>query len=333
MTCSTCDPTCLTCDKFVYNCTSCFNGRYLYRYECVEVCPSGMIGYSSTRTCIEPIIGRIVFFPGLIFGVAVCLLFAYSKYAYRDTELITAAAGVFSLAEFISWNILTYVFIYDYELENKMPYFVVGLVVTVTCLLASIAFTVKTWTSFCKDDMGHRLWLEKDTSCKWSQYVANTISCFMFRFYRLIYSRLFGRVWLNAFYGKGQDLLILTRNCTYVSVALQSFPMVAMAGALVYFKRIRDQTYYNCIDLGITGAISIVLCMINCQKNLNHFDETREQLGIKEDYENLGSEDTSSINAEKRKKRRDPNKKYRNSWEECIDENRRRVKTDCGSRA
>lgn len=47
------------------------------------------------------------------------------------------------------------------------------------------------------------------------------------------------------------------------------------------------------------------------------------------------SQDTSSINAEAEKtlRRKDPNRKYRNSWEECIEENRRRCKTGCFSSA
>lgn len=150
MTCSACSSTCLTCSLFTYNCTSCFNGRFLYRYECVEQCPAGMVGFPSTRTCIEPIIGRIVFFPGTLLALSVCLIFLYSKYAFRATEFITAATAVLSLSEFFSWNILTYVLLYDYELENKIPYFALGLAVTVSCMLASVAFTAKVWASYCR---------------------------------------------------------------------------------------------------------------------------------------------------------------------------------------
>lgn len=281
MTCSPCDSTCLTCDLFTYNCTSCFNGRFLFRYECVVNCPSGMIGVASTRVCIEPIIGRIVFFPASLFALSVCLVFLYSKYAFKATEMITAAAAVLSLAEFFSWNVLTYVLLYDYELDNKMTFFGVGLAVIITSMVASVAFTAKVWASFCREDIGFRLWEDNGVSCKVAKYAVNTLSCFVFRFFRIIYSRLFGRVWLNCFFSKGTELLILTRSCTYASVALNSFPMVAMAGTLVYFKRIKDQTYYNCIDVAVIGACSIILNIINCQKNLDHFEETREQLGIR----------------------------------------------------
>lgn len=222
-----------------------------------------------------------MFFPATLFALSVCLVFIYSKYAFKATEMITAAAAVLSLAEFFSWNILTYVLLYDYELESKMTFFVVGLIVTGTCLLASIGFMAKVWASYTRDNVGFKLWEDNGVSCKVSKYVVNTITCFMFRFYRIIYSRLFGRVWLNCFYSKGTDLLIFTRNCTYASIALHSFPMVAAAGALVYLKRIKDQTYYNCIDVAIIGTCSIIINIINCQKNLDHFEETRDQLGIR----------------------------------------------------
>lgn len=135
--------------------------------------------------------------------------------------------------------------------------------------------------------MGFKLWEDNGVSCKVSKYMVNIISCFDFRFFRIIYSRLFGRVWLNCFFSKGTEFLIVTRTCTYLSVALQSFPMVAMSGALVYFKQIKDQTYYNCIDVAIIGSCSIVLSIVNCQQNLDYFEETREQLGIREDYQNV----------------------------------------------
>jgi hypothetical protein len=120
-------------------------------------------------------------------------------------------------------------------------------------------------------------------------------------------------------------------------VALNSFPMVAGAGAIVYLKRIRDQTYYNSVDVAIVSALSMVFSIINCQVPADFFEESREMLGIPADYENVASEDTSSVNAEKIRKRnnrdRDPNRKFRNSWEEWIYENRRRVKTACDSKA
>lgn len=85
MTCTVCDSTCLTCSMFTYNCTSCFNGKYLFRYQCVETCPDGMIGQASTGNCIEPIIGRIVFFPGTIFAAAFICVFLYAKWACKTT--------------------------------------------------------------------------------------------------------------------------------------------------------------------------------------------------------------------------------------------------------
>lgn len=144
----------------------------------------------------------------------------------------------------------------------------------------------------------------------------------MFRFYRILYSRLFGKQWVNSFYSEGPKFLHFTRTCTYLSVCLNSIPMVAAAGALVYLKRIKDQTYYNCIDVAVVSAISSIFAIINCQVPADFFEESREQLGISADYENVMSEDTSSVNQEKIRRRnnrdRDPNKKFRNSWEEWI---------------
>jgi hypothetical protein len=207
------------------------------------------------------------------------------------------------------------VLLLDYDLDNKMAFFAVGMLINVSCLIVSIAFTIKVWVSHCKNDIGFRLWEDNGIGCKITKYLVNTLSCFMFRFYRLIYSRLFGRVEFNAFYSRGNQLLIMTRNCTYASIALQSFPMVAVAAALLYMKKVRDQTYYNCIDVAITGTLSIILNIINCQKSLDYFEETREQLGIRQDYENVNSDDTSSISLEKSKKKKgDPSRKYRDSW-------------------
>lgn len=101
-----------------------------------------------------------MFFPGTLFAVAFICVFLYAKWAVKQTEFFTAATAIFGLAEFIAWNILTYVLVYDYELSstNKQAFFVFGLIVCISCLLTSIAWVLKVWFTYCKDNKGFELW-------------------------------------------------------------------------------------------------------------------------------------------------------------------------------
>ena len=61
--CGTCADTCRTCIGIAKNCTSCFSGTFLHQGSCLTSCPLGFIDDLITSTCIEPLIGSVVYFP------------------------------------------------------------------------------------------------------------------------------------------------------------------------------------------------------------------------------------------------------------------------------
>lgn len=49
--CEKCDPSCESCDNVAINCTSCFDGFYHYKDQCLESCPSGT--YKLDEECFD----------------------------------------------------------------------------------------------------------------------------------------------------------------------------------------------------------------------------------------------------------------------------------------
>jgi hypothetical protein len=145
---------------FSYYCTSCPHGKFLFGFVCVDNCPDGMISQLSTQSCMEPIIGKIDYFPTTLFACAFACAFLIAKLLSKSTEFFTAAAAIFGLAEFFSWSTLAYSLFYDNELSksNRNGFFAITLLIVLSCFFTSTAWTIKVWLTFCREDMGFRNW-------------------------------------------------------------------------------------------------------------------------------------------------------------------------------
>ena len=115
-----------------------------------------------------------------------------SKCNFPDTETITILAAFVSFCELGSWALLTFILTVDYTLEQSI--IDIGMYLGIAVLLLSISLGVIFNILFCHQyecDRGLQAWKEHDDVCVRSYRIVTGFSCLTFRFFRLIYSKLF----------------------------------------------------------------------------------------------------------------------------------------------
>lgn len=129
-----------------------------------------------------------------------------------------------------------------------------------------IVYGVIVWKKY-QDDKGIAGWKDYDVSCVYVFRAVHIVSGLSFRFYRMLYSKLFNRVIFSMYVADGTRLLITTARLTYVSLIVNTLPMMALCAILLYKAEQIDQTFFCAIDTLILGFCSAVFLTIDSNKD------------------------------------------------------------------
>ena len=167
----------------------------------------------------------------------------------------------------------------DYTLQTNLTSagLYIGLAIICVSLLVGIIFNIFICKGF-EFDKGFLIWKEHDSSCLRTYRIVGGFSCLSFRFFRLLYSRLFDRFYFSAYIANGERLLTVTNRVTFITILLMTLPMIGLSATFLYNKTNQDQTFFSAIDTILLGFIAMVLLTIDTAKDQSYFDNIKSSL-------------------------------------------------------
>lgn len=291
-TCSSCSESCRTCSLTTDNCTSCSIDKYLLRYACVSSCPIGMLSDPTTNTCVVATVTQaIFFFPFFISTVCVVLLAVFSRLFNSNTAVLAAVVSVGSLMELGSWFYNLYNQLTDVEtLASRQTAVVLLAVALGLWLLLNIGFYV-TITLRTKTDDYFRLWLSVAPCNYWTYVMLLHLSLLSWRFYRLLYCRLFNLHPLSMMFKNNRLIFPPTTIFAVLTVLFCEIPVVAAAILTAHNKQLKDQVFYSCVETIVLTGLIALLTLADIYKAEDFFNDT-EYIRLKKYLEKSRDEQT-----------------------------------------
>lgn len=271
-TCVSCSSECFTCEVIPINCTSCSTTTFLLRYTCVASCPLGMYTDRSTNKCLDSLSSRIVFFPLLIICVVLAALVFVSKCFARNTAIPTALVACFALPEVCSYAYYTVELSQDQEGINVLVTMILAIAGIVLLLAVSITFYVLNRKRIMEDPFFSE-WMQPQ--CNYYTYlICMHVSLLNFKFYRIVYCRLFNSQALSLYLKFPKSVFPLTTIFTVVVLFLSEVLVGVSAALTLYNKNNKDQVFYTALECLLVTAITAVMSLVDIYKADDFFTES-----------------------------------------------------------
>ena len=105
----------------------------------------------------------------------------------------------------------------------------------------------------------------------WSLRIIRIMSLIFHKFFRLSYSRLFNALPLSLVYKNRSNVFTVATIFTVITLIVCEIPLLGACFSLVYFKLLKDQLFYTCIESMIVTSIAIILSLIDIYKSEDFF--------------------------------------------------------------
>lgn len=147
-----------------------------------------------------------------------------------------------------------------------------------------------------ENDKGLSAWKAYNYSCKWGYRIVSVMSGLSFRFFRILYGKMFNRYIFSMYIADGNSFLKATNRLSLVSLIFNTLPMIGMCAYLLYKKQIFDQSFYCIVDTIILGFLASVLISIDSCRGRNMFEGVRNRLPFFK-YKNMKNEESMAGDA------------------------------------
>lgn len=266
-TCQACIEDCLTCSVATDNCTSCPVPKYLYRYICVSTCPIGTVTDTVTSTCsTASFYIVVVYFPFFITFITIAIAILISKAFNPSTAVFPTIVAVGSILELGSWLYYLTNLTKDEEISTKIPLALMATALGVWLIL-DIAFYVVIGLRAKSDDY-FKLWIGTTSGNYWAYIIVLHSSLLAsFRFYRLLYCRLFDLQSLSMMFKNSKLIFPITTLFSLLVIILSEVLTAASAIQVVYYKNRKDELFYSSTEVIVLTACMAILTLLDMHKS------------------------------------------------------------------
>jgi hypothetical protein len=248
--------------------------KYLYRYVCLETCPLGTITDTATSTCSTATLSFVVvYFPFFLTFITLTIVILVSKIFNKNTAFFPTIVALGSIMELGSWlyyltNLLT-----DTELSSRIPLFLLIAALGVWFVL-DIAFYIVMGIR-AKSDEYFKLWINTTHCNYWSYLIILHLSLLAsFRFYRLLYGRLFDLQNLSMMFKNPKIVFPIATIFGLLVVILSEILAAASTIQVVYTKTQKDQLFYGATETLVLTACMALLTLLDIYKTEDYFSES-----------------------------------------------------------
>jgi hypothetical protein len=133
-------------------------------------------------------------------------------------------------------------------------------------ILLSIGVGITYALVFCMvyaDNKGLSAWKKSRPFCLCTYRVIAGLSCLSFRFFRIIFSKLFNRPNFSMQLRNASPLFSATSKLTFASLITNTLPMVAVCVFILYKQSQLDQTFFCALDTLLLGILAGILLTID----------------------------------------------------------------------
>lgn len=145
------------------------------------------------------------------------------------------------------------------------------IVAIIIYIILSIIFLIINRIKIQEDEYALE-WLSSNCNY-YTMIVVNILQIpFNFKFYRIIYSRLFASSNLSLNYKNASNVFIHTTIFTLVFGGVGEIVAIVSFWNLIYHKLIKDQVFYTCIEALIITFLAMLFGLLDIYKPKDYFD-------------------------------------------------------------
>jgi hypothetical protein len=204
------------------------------------------------------------------------LILVLSKIITPNTSLPTSATSLFIFMELAIWIfLLSLLTKNDHEIDVDYDLPLALNSVALVCFIIGNGLFFYFNNRRVKEDDYVRIWLTNNVNYTVFVVIRYLALFLGFKFYRIIYSKLFDILQFSLGYKKYQHVFPLATIFTLFNLILCEIPMIIASFTLIYNKRMKDQTFYTCVECLTITIITIIVSLVDIYKTEDYFEDSQ----------------------------------------------------------